>query len=113
MRRAGSRPYIRSTIQANSPSDPCGDPNGEWLRLTIDFPAGKLWIRTWQVQVGRTKLYLLDTNDPANIPAYRCITAELYGGGPEVRLRQELVLGIGGWRLLDGPGPAARGLPSQ
>jgi starch phosphorylase len=45
-------------------------------------------------------LYLLDTNDPANPPAYRGITTELYGGGPELRLKQELVLGIGGWRLL-------------
>ena len=66
----------------------------------IEFPGAKLWIRTWQVQVGRAKLYLLDTNDPANIPAYRGITSELYGGGPELRLKQELVLGIGGWRLL-------------
>ena len=82
------------------PIRPLRDPQGEWLRLTIDFPAGKLWIRTWQVQVGRAKLYLLDTNDPANIPSYRCITSELYGGGPELRLKQELVLGIGGWRLL-------------
>jgi len=46
------------------------------------------------------KLYLLDTNDAANIPAYRATTSELYGGGPELRLRQELLLGIGGWRLL-------------
>ena len=45
-------------------------------------------------------MYLLDTNDPANPPAYRGITTELYGGGPELRLKQELVLGIGGWRLL-------------
>ena len=82
------------------PIRPLRDPNGEWLRLTIDFPAGKLWIRTWQVQVGKATLYLLDTNDPANIPAYRCISAELYGGGPELRLKQELVLGIGGWQLL-------------
>ena len=50
--------------------------------------------------MGRAKLYLLDTNDPANPPAYRGITTELYGGGPELRLKQELVLGIGGWRLL-------------
>jgi starch phosphorylase len=42
----------------------------------------------------------LDTNDLANFPVHRCITAELYGGGPELRLRQEAVLGIGGWRLL-------------
>ena len=82
------------------PITPLREPNGEWLRLSIDFPGTKLWIRTWQVQVGRTKLYLLDTNDPANIPAHRGITTELYGGGPELRLKQELVLGIGGWRLL-------------
>ena len=82
------------------PIRPLRQPNGEWLRLALDFPGGKLWIRTWQVQVGRAKLYLLDTNDPANIPAYRGITTELYGGGPELRLKQELVLGIGGWRLL-------------
>lgn len=82
------------------PIQPLRQPGGEWLRLTIDFPAGKLWLRAWQVQVGRAKLYLLDTNDPANIPAYRGITTELYGGGPELRLKQELVLGIGGWRLL-------------
>ena len=46
------------------------------------------------------KLYLLDSNDAANFPAHRGITNELYGGGPELRLKQELVLGIGGWRLL-------------
>ncbi len=82
------------------PIQPLREPNGEWLRLSIDFPGTKLWIRTWQVQVGRAKLYLLDTNDPANLPAHRGITTELYGGGPELRLKQELVLGIGGWRLL-------------
>ncbi len=46
------------------------------------------------------KLYLLDSNDAANFPAHRGITSELYGGGPELRLQQELLLGIGGWRLL-------------
>jgi starch phosphorylase len=82
------------------PIKPLRESNGEWLRFAIDFPAAKLWIRTWQAQVGRAKLYLLDTNDPANIPAYRGITSELYGGDSELRLKQELVLGIGGWRLL-------------
>jgi len=76
------------------------EPNGEWLRLVVALPGFKLWIRVWEVRVGRAKLYLLDTNDPANLPAYRGITSELYGGGPELRLKQELVLGIGGWRLL-------------
>ena len=82
------------------PVTPLREPNGEWLRLSIDFPGSKLWIRTWQVQVGRAKLYLLDTNDPANTPTARGISGELYGGGPELRLKQEIVLGIGGWRLL-------------
>ena len=59
-----------------------------------------LWLRAWEAQVGRLKLYLLDSNDPGNAPAYRGITSELYGGGPELRLAQELVLGVGGWRLL-------------
>ncbi len=80
------------------------EPNGEWLRLSIDFPGTKLWIRTWQVQIGRSRLYLLDTNDPANFPVHRGITSELYGGGPELRLKQEMVLGIGGWRLIEALG---------
>ena len=82
------------------PITPLRDADGEWLRLSLDFPGSKLWLRTWQVQVGRTRLYLLDANDPANIPSYRGITGELYGGDSEMRLKQELVLGIGGWRLL-------------
>ena len=86
------------------PIRPVRNPQDDWLRLSLDFPGTKLWIRTWQVQVGRAKLYLLDTNDPANTPAHRGITSELYGGGPELRLEQELVLGIGGWRLLSALG---------
>jgi len=82
------------------PIRPVRAPNGEWLRLAAAFPGFKLWIRIWQVQVGRVKLYLLDTNDPANPPAFRGITSQLYGGGSELRLRQELVLGVGGWRLV-------------
>ncbi|MFI4867460.1 MAG: alpha-glucan family phosphorylase, partial [Steroidobacterales bacterium] len=64
------------------------------------LPGYSVWLRTWQVQVGRVQLYLLDSNDAANFPAWRGITSELYGGGPELRLQQELLLGIGGWRLL-------------
>jgi glycogen phosphorylase len=82
------------------PVTPVRDPNGDWLRLPVNLPGFRIWIRTWQVQVGRQTLYLLDSNDPANLPEYRGITSELYGGGPELRLMQELLLGIGGWRLL-------------
>jgi starch phosphorylase len=82
------------------PITPLRHPNGEWLRLELDLPGYPIWLRVWQVQVGRVKLYLLDSNDAANTPVHRGITSELYGGGPELRLNQELVLGIGGWRLL-------------
>jgi starch phosphorylase len=82
------------------PITPLREPNGEWLRLELRLPGYSLWLRAWQVRVGRVKLYLLDSNDPANFPARRGITSELYGGGPELRLNQEMVLGIGGWRLL-------------
>ena len=82
------------------PVTPLRHPNGEWLRLEIALPGYSVWLRAWQVQVGRTNLYLLDSNDAANFPAHRGITSELYGGGPELRLAQEMLLGIGGWRLL-------------
>jgi starch phosphorylase len=76
------------------------NPDGEWFRLEVNLPGGKLWLRAWQARVGGITLYLLDSNDPANPPVYRGITSELYGGGPELRLQQELILGLGGWRLL-------------
>ena len=82
------------------PISPLRHPNGEWLRLEIALPGYSVWLRTWEVQVGRVKLYLLDSNDAANFPAHRGITSELYGGGPELRLKQEMLLGVGGWRLL-------------
>ena len=82
------------------PITPVRQANGEWLRLQIALPGYSLWLRAWQVQVGRVTLYLLDSNDAANFPVHRGITSELYGGGPELRLLQELLLGIGGWRLL-------------
>lgn len=82
------------------PITPVHHPNGDWLSVTMDVPGFKLRVRTWQAQVGATKLYLLDTNHPANLPEYRGITSELYGGGPGIRLQQERVLGVAGWRVL-------------
>ena len=86
------------------PITPLRQANGEWLRLEIALPGYSVWLRAWQVQVGRVKLYLLDSNDAANFPAHRGITSELYGGGHELRLKQEMLLGIGGWRLLNALG---------
>jgi starch phosphorylase len=82
------------------PVTPLRLPNGEWLRLKISLAGHTVWLRTWQVQVGRVKLYLLDSNDVVNLPEHREITSELYGGGPDMRIKQEILLGIGGWKLL-------------
>lgn len=82
------------------PITPLRSPDGEWLRIEIAMPGYSVWLRTWKVQVGRVMLLLLDSNDIANFPVHRGITSELYGAGAELRLMQELVLGLGGWRLL-------------
>jgi len=68
------------------------------------YQVGRWLLRVWQVQVGRVVLFLLDSNDPMNSPADRGITGKLYGGGGEMRLVQEIVLGIGGWRALEALG---------
>ena len=86
------------------PIQPLRHPNGEWLRIPLHLPEATVWVRAWQAQVGRNKLYLLDTNDFANLPTHRGITSELYGGGAELRLQQEIVLGLVGWRLLQALG---------
>ncbi|MCL4471274.1 MAG: alpha-glucan family phosphorylase [Gammaproteobacteria bacterium] len=86
------------------PITPVRDGNGGWLGVPLQLPGRVLVLRVWQVQVGRVALFLLDSNDPMNSPADRGITGKLYGGGVEVRLMQEIVLGIGGWRALEALG---------
>ncbi len=89
---------------ASMPVQPARTPEGEWLRVGVELPGRRLSLRVWRVQVGSVALYLLDSNDPINSPVDRGITAELYGGGSEQRLLQEMVLGIGGWRTLEALG---------
>ena len=86
------------------PVTPLRLPNGEWLRLKIWLGGYNVWLRTWKVKVGRATLYLLDSNDAVNLPMHRGITSEVYGGGPDMRIKQEIVLGIGGWKLLEALG---------
>ena len=97
---ASSTRSIRTTTRANCRSLRFARPNGEWLRIPISTPGFKMWLRCWKVEVGRSNLYLLDSNDLANPAAFRGVTSELYGGDSELRLRQELILGLAGWRLL-------------
>jgi starch phosphorylase len=86
------------------PIMPVRDKDGEWLAIEVRFPGRHMRLRAWQANIGRTKLYLLDSNDPRNSPADRGIISELYGGGLDMRLQQEIALGIGGWRLLQALG---------
>ncbi|MBI2801131.1 MAG: alpha-glucan family phosphorylase [Gammaproteobacteria bacterium] len=107
--------YFRQLIDANDrqievypyndPSDlpiqPVSDATGSWLKVTLELPGRTLLLRVWRANVGRINLYLLDSNDLLNGPSDRGITAKLYSGGVEMRLMQEMVLGIGGWRILE------------
>jgi len=106
--------YFRQTIDATGaqreafpinaatqlPVVPARDAAGAWVRVRLPRPGPAVWLRVWEARVGRVPLYLLDSNDPSNGPADRGITAQLYGGEDEVRLLQEMALGIGGWRAL-------------
>ncbi|MCC7009547.1 MAG: alpha-glucan family phosphorylase [Acidobacteria bacterium] len=89
---------------ASLPVQPVIGADGARLRVELSLPGRVLRLRAWQVVVGRTMLYLLDSNDPLNAAPDRGLTGTLYGGGPEIRLMQEIVLGIGGWRLLEAVG---------
>ena len=82
------------------PIQPSLAPSGEWLTVPVELPGRTLQVRAWRATVGNVTLHLLDSNVPLNDAADRGITGKLYGDGPETRLRQEMVLGIGGWRLL-------------
>jgi starch phosphorylase len=75
--------------------------DGRRVVVPVELPGRTLRLLVWKAQVGRVPLYLLDSNDPLNSPADRGITGQLYGGGKENRLTQEIALGIGGWRLLE------------
>lgn len=83
------------------PITPLRRENGEWMRLEFNLPGFPQWVRVWKASAGRVKLYLLDSNDLGNFPTDRSITSELYGGGTELRFKQEMILGIAGWRLLE------------
>jgi len=83
-----------------APLEPVQNANGNALKFALDFPDRAVWIQVWKAQVGQVRLYLLDTNLPENDPLDRQITARLYGGDKDTRMRQEIVLGRGGVQAL-------------
>ncbi|MGA2478294.1 MAG: alpha-glucan family phosphorylase [Spirochaetia bacterium] len=88
----------------NMPVTLCRDKKGDPLAVTVDVGQSKVTAWIWEVKVGKNSLYLLDTNIEANDPPHRLITAALYGGDREVRIQQEIVLGVGGVRALQALG---------
>ncbi len=86
---------------ANMPMKPVKDGKGRPVTVNVDLKGENVNVQTWQVAIGRTKLYLLDTNIKENSDWARDITSELYGGDREMRICQEIILGIGGVRVLE------------
>ncbi len=80
------------------------DADGNELRISVDFPGRRVYARIWRVQVGRTPLYLLDTNIEPNSDYDQDICDRLYGGDIDMRIHQEMMLGIGGVRMLEALG---------
>jgi starch phosphorylase len=84
----------------NLPLIPETRSDGQPLLISVPLPGRDVWARIWRIQIGRVPLYLLDTNIARNNTEDRGITAQLYGGDHDMRVRQEMVLGIGGIRAL-------------
>ena len=91
--------YIENDFY-NMPIQLVPNKDGKPLTISVEYPGRHVSAQVWCVSIGRVKLYLLDTNTPGNTPTDRMIAASLYGGDSEMRIRQEIMLGIGGLRAL-------------
>jgi len=85
----------------NLPIEKVTDANGEDLIISVNIAQSEVFAQAWRLKVGRATLYLLDTNIAANEPHYRDICCRVYGGDQNMRINQEILLGIGGVKLLD------------
>jgi len=83
------------------PISPVRDENGDWVKISIALPGRSMAAKAWKLDIGRISLYLLDADISDNQARDRTITHQLYGGDNEHRLKQELLLGVGGIRLLE------------
>jgi glycogen phosphorylase len=95
--------YIENDFY-NMPLEPVRGDNGQPLTISVEYPGREVFAQIWCASVGRAPLYLLDTNLQANSATDRMITTTIYGGDTEMRIRQEIMLGIGGMRALTAMG---------
>jgi starch phosphorylase len=91
--------YLDTKVE-NLPMEPARDPNGRPITVEIETRTGRLLAKVWLMWVGRIRLYLLDCDVEGNSPEDRELTSRLYGGDTRTRIRQELVLGVGGVKAL-------------
>jgi len=91
--------YLQSRVEA-LPLEPAIGTDGQQVQVAIDTRSGQIRAKVWKMAVGRVSLYLLDSDVDGNTPEDRELTSRLYGGDTRVRIRQELVLGIGGVRAI-------------
>ena len=91
--------YLDTKVE-NLPMEPARGPDGKPVKVEICTRSGCLLVKVWLMRVGRVKLYLLDCDVPSNSPEDRELTSRLYGGDNRIRIRQELVAGVGGIRAL-------------
>lgn len=96
----GQQTEYKAVDESTLPMQIVKDKKGNDLTIFVKFPKGKLYLKVWQVNVGRVKLYLLDSDIDENLEEYRDVTATLYGGDQEMRIKQEIVLGMAGTNLL-------------
>ena len=100
--------YYNQLNPQNLPMDPVLDEQGEPLICSVDIATDTVRYRSWRINVGRCPLYLLDTNLPENPAHYRDLTLRVYGGDSTTRIQQEILLGVGGVKLLRALGEEPR-----
>lgn len=91
--------YIKADLN-NLPIEAVKDSEGKDLKITVDYPERKLYLKVWKINVGRIKLYLMDSDIDENSEEDKKVTLQLYGGDQDMRIKQEIVLGMGGVKLL-------------
>jgi len=92
--------YYNLLNPRNLPMEPVLDANGEPLALMVEIAMSQVWFQAWKVNVGRTTVLLIDSNRPENEQRFRDLTLRVYGGDSTTRIMQEILLGVGGVRLL-------------
>ena len=99
--REGEQEAIYDKLNfSQAPAIPALDPDGHEVRISVELPGRTVYAKVWRIQVGRVPLYLMDTDVEPNDPTDRSLSARLYGGDHELRIAQEIMLGIGGVRTL-------------